>query len=342
MKSIIFKILFLLLLAPLLYIVSIIFYAWYTDFIPDSIERLNVASSTSLDNIDSDTLTFLDWNIGYAGLGEESDFFYDGGQDVIAPLKIVEKNFNGILQTISNLKDSVDFFLMQEVEIYSKRSHWNNQYKKLSSVLSGYTPLFSKNYDVRYIPIPVTNPLGEVHAGLASFSKYRVKESFRHAFEGNYNFPTGLFFLDRCFMLNRFDAGNGKDLIVINTHNSAYDNGSLKKGQMEQMRSVLLEEYNRGNYVIVGGDWNQSPSGYREDQKSIFDDYPAVGWSCNYDPKTPTHRRLNEPYNSKTTYTGIIDFYVVSPNVEVLEVTTIDQQYEYSDHQPVMMRAVLK
>ena len=342
MKKNIFRIVVLSFLAALIYFGSVLFYAWYTDYIPKNIERLSVDSSNSSKYIDSDTLTFFDWNIGYAGLGRESDFFYDGGEGVIAPLEIVEKNFNGIINTISDLRDSVDFFLLQEVDVYSKRTHWMNLFKKIGDVLPGFVPLFSKNYDVKYIPMPLTNPLGKITSGLASFSKYKIKESFRHAFKGNYDFPHNVFFLDRCFMSKRFELEDGKELVVINTHNSAYDDGTLKKKQMEQLRSVLLEEYDKGNYVIVGGDWNQGPSGIPGSKQTILDNYPADGWTCSFDPKTSTHRRLNEPYNSATTYTGIIDFYVVSPNVDVIEVTTIDQQFEFSDHQPVMMRAVLK
>ncbi|MFT6336202.1 MAG: endonuclease/exonuclease/phosphatase family metal-dependent hydrolase [Saprospiraceae bacterium] len=342
MKKNIVKILVLLVLAFLGYIALTIFYAWYTDFIPERIERLRTESSFAVADIDSDTLTFLDWNIGYAGLGRESDFFYDGGEGVRPSLETAEHNFKGILHTISQLKDSVDFFLMQEVDVYSKRTHWINQYEQLGDVLSGYVSLFSKNYDVEYIPIPITDPMGKVESGLASFSKYRVKESLRHAFLGNYNFPYSLFFLDRCFMLKRFDARNGKDLVVINTHNSAYDDGTLKKKQMEQLRSVLLDEHAKGNYVIVGGDWNQRPTGLPNSKPTILDNYPVKGWTCSYDQDTPTHRHLNEAYSPETTYTGIIDFYVSSPNVDVIMVSTIDQQFEYSDHQPVLMRAVLK
>ena len=43
-----------------------------------------------------DSVSILTWNVGYAGLGEESDFFMDGGKQVRAPSKaIVEKNMDG-------------------------------------------------------------------------------------------------------------------------------------------------------------------------------------------------------------------------------------------------------
>jgi len=339
------QILGFLLTIGLIYIIGAIFYAWWTDFLPKDTDLLESISENTNQVIVRDTLSFLDWNIGYGGLGEESDFFYEGGVSVNMPKNIVKKNLRGIVQTLERFKDSIDFFLLQEVDIESKRTHWINQFELISASLKSHDALFGKNYDVKYIPFPLTNPMGKVMSGIATWSKYKVKKGIRHSFKGNYNFPHNLFFLDRCFMLKRYPTKNGKELIVVNTHNSAYDDGSLKKKQMNQMRSILIEEFSIGNYVIIGGDWNQFPSEYRDKEKKNFripPNYPDLGWQCTYDPKTPTYRNLNEPYNPISTKTGLIDFYVVSPNVEVLNVSTIDQQFKYSDHQPVLMKAVLK
>ncbi len=326
----------------LVYFVGVIAYAWWTDFIPE--KRIALQIPQEDDNlVDRDTLSFLNWNIGYAGLGKESDFFYDGGETVTAPKQHVEKNLRGILKTISDIVDSIDFFLLQEVDLGSKRTHWINQFEKISNSLKGFTSSFGKNYDVQFIPIPMTDPMGRVRSGLGLWSKFKMIESTRHAFEGNYNFPHNLFFLDRCFVLNRYKTKKDKELIVVNTHNSAFDDGSLKKKQLAQLKSVLIDEYEKGNYVIVGGDWNQLPSGFgseSESKKSIPDNYPAPGWKCMFDPDVPTCRSLTKPFNEETP-TVLIDFYVVSPNVEVLDVNTIDQKFQFSDHQPVMLKAVL-
>lgn len=51
-----------------------------------------------------DEVSILSWNIGYAGLGEESDFFMDGGKQTRAPSKaIVEKNMDGIVETVQSM-----------------------------------------------------------------------------------------------------------------------------------------------------------------------------------------------------------------------------------------------
>lgn len=39
-------------------------------------------------------------------------------------------------------------------------------------------------------------------------------------------------------------------------------------------------------------------------------------------------------------YVGVIDGFVVSPNVQVQSVTTTDLGFEYSDHHPVTARFI--
>jgi len=322
----VFKILIVGLLIMFVYFIGILIYVWWTDFLPEHKKSVNIEGNSDFNILDKDTVTILSWNIGYAGLGEESDFFYDGGETVTMPRAIVEKNVKGIRQTLSSLKESVDFYLLQEVDVGSKRSHWLNQFEQISESLAGYSSSFGKNYDVEYIPIPPTNPMGKVEAGIASWSKYKSREATRYSFEGNYEFPYHLFFLDRCFLLNRYETSSGKDFIVVNTHNSAYDDGSLKEKQLQQMKSVVLREYEKGNYVIIGGDWNQYPASFSNlpnNASSIPKDYPAIGWTCLFDPTVSTNRQLKSPYDPSTTETALIDFYIVSPNIELLEVNTI-------------------
>jgi endonuclease/exonuclease/phosphatase family metal-dependent hydrolase len=161
-----------------------------------------------------------------------------------------------------------------------------------------------------------------------------------------------LFMLDRCFLVNRFPVNNGRELVIINTHNSAYDDGSLRNQQMDFLKDFLLKEYESGHYVIVGGDWNQTPHGCRTELPShVFDtvnltfiekDFPAAGWNWAYDPDTPTNRRVGVPFNRSTSLTTIIDYFLLSPNLILDEVETIDMDFQFSDHQPVRLRARLQ
>ena len=73
-------------LAVLLAAVVLLF-AWLTitEYRPDPVTELDVVSSEEGALIPSDReLSIMSWNIGYAGLGEDSDFFMDGGTGVQA------------------------------------------------------------------------------------------------------------------------------------------------------------------------------------------------------------------------------------------------------------------
>jgi endonuclease/exonuclease/phosphatase family metal-dependent hydrolase len=48
------------------------------------------------------------------------------------------------------------------------------------------------------------------------------------------------------------------------------------------------------------------------------------------------------PYQANKTYTTVIDFFLLSPNIELLEVKGMPNGFEYSDHQPVRMMIKLK
>lgn len=330
-----------------LYVGGVIMLGQFTDYQPDPIESVSYSSSSSPTVLEKDTFQLMIWNIGYGGLGAESDFFYDGGQMVRSSSNQVQTYLEGIFEHISSTASQMDFILLQEVDRSSKRSYHNDEVVGLSKSLPDFGFAFAKNYDVRFIPIPFFTPMGKVTSGLTTFSPHVPTQSQRFAYEGNYDFPNNLFFLDRCFLLMRYTLANGKELCVINTHNSAYDDGSLKAQQMNQLKAVILAEYEKGNYVVVGGDWNQYPPNFKgfstappeETDPALFvsDDYPSTGWTWAFDPSIPTNRSLSAPLND-TTEKKILDFYLLSPNVSLIQAVGTDLNFHSSDHQPVTLQ----
>jgi endonuclease/exonuclease/phosphatase family metal-dependent hydrolase len=155
-------------------------------------------------------------------------------------------------------------------------------------------------------------------------------------------------------LVNRYPTTNGKEFILINTHMSAFDDGSLKKQEMQYLKDFVQNEYQKGNYVVTGGDWNQSPPGFPltrfgEVFKSesfrltnIAADIMPPGWKWAFDPETPSNRYLNEPYTLGKTSRCILDIFLVSPNVEVLHNHTFDLNFRNSDHNPIQMSFRLK
>jgi endonuclease/exonuclease/phosphatase family metal-dependent hydrolase len=247
---------------------------------------------------------------------------------------------------------------IQEIDRNSKRSYRIDQYQRLSEKLSGYDPSFAKNYDVFFVPIPPTKPMGKVVSGIATFSKFIPESSIRYSLPGDFGFPTQLFQLDRCFMVNRYKIENGKELVLINTHNEAFDKGGkIRKSQMERLREFVLNEYNSGNYVISGGDWNQYPPDFKPaftgnkaftgqignfNLFGIESNYMPGEWKWIYDPATPSFRTVIAAYDPATTPTSVCDIFLISPNIESVSVKCHHLGFANSDHNPVIIQVKLK
>jgi len=342
---------------PLLYLLLILvgafllflLYATIDDYRPDKVSAQSINDEADIIS-DSLQIKLLIWNIGYAGLDASMDFFYDGGKQMRPDRQGVEDNMKGINSTLAPYK-GFDFIMLQEVDQKSKRSYHINEFQTIKDQFKDYNSSFGINYDVGFVPIPLTEPMGGVKSGLMTLSSPCPSSVERYSFPGNYSWPMKLFMLDRCFLVNRYQVSNQKELVLINTHNSAYDDGSLRAQQMTYLSDYLLSEYEKGNYVIVGGDWNQTPFGLEPELPShhfdtdnltfIEKDYPAPGWIWAYDESLPTNRRVATPYDKSKSLTTVIDCFLASPNVELSEVKTIDLNFQYSDHQPVQIQARL-
>ena len=202
--------------------------------------------------------------------------------------------------------------------------------------------------------MPVLNPMGEVISGIATYTRPHPDVSERYSFPVNYAWPLKLFMLDRCFIMQRFKLKSGHELVVINTHNSAFENADvLRQYEMWMLRSFILQEYAMGNYVVLGGDFNENPPGYDSTQyyscyhkksglTQIPEDYLPKDWQWAYDRKIPTNRDVDEAFRPGFTPTTTIDFFVTSPNVKVEYVKALDCGFEFTDHQPVFMRIKLE
>ena len=346
----------------ILYILGSITYATLYDYQPDEVNPIEVKSLSKKLIIDKDTLSAISWNIGYTGLGDDSYMFYEQGSfyfshdyDVNPPLKKVKRSLEGV-KTFSNSHDA-DFFLFQEVDINSKRSHFINQYETIQNELEQYSSSFAMNYNVSRVPFPIFEPWdvgGKVQSGLATYSRYDLKTATRHQLPGNYAWPTRIFHLDRCLSKHSIPTKNGKDLILINLHNSAYDeNGFIKKQQLEYLSALVLEEYNIGNYVVVGGDWNQTPPGADidkiytsgvpgQDKVKESPNFMPSNWTWAFDDSSTTSRRVDKTYEKGVNDEKLIDFYLVSPNVEIVNIEILKADFKFSDHEAVRCDFVLK
>ena len=334
------------------YLVVVILFGTVTNYQPNETIELKIIGSSNNEIIEKDTFSILSWNIGFCGLGAEMDFFYDGGKMVRPTSELIEKYTNGACNFLTKNSD-IDFIILQEVDQESSRTKRQNEVEIISQALPGYSYSYADNYHVRFVPVPFTNPLGKVKAGQMNLSRMNPMESKRIAFQSSYAWPKNLFMLDRCFILSRFKLQNGKEIVVLNTHNSAYDtNGELRNAEIPLIRKMMLEEYAKGNYVVAGGDWNQNPPNFNPElvnkkypvkqQESITEGYFPRDWNIVYDSNLPTNRNIETPLIKGETLTTVIDYFILSPNIDVLNIHVVPQNFKYSDHEAVLLRFVLR
>ena len=72
--------------------IGLIVYAMISDYKPEEKELILRSDNPSVLN-DSLTISLLTWNIGYAGLDKDMDFFKDGGTKVITPEREVSGKY---------------------------------------------------------------------------------------------------------------------------------------------------------------------------------------------------------------------------------------------------------
>ncbi|MBP9152174.1 MAG: hypothetical protein KBF73_07830, partial [Flavobacteriales bacterium] len=134
------KLVLVLILIPLLWVGGNLVYGTLTDFKPPKEEaiEINAVNAQRPDSI----ITLLNWNVGYCGLGEESDFFYDGGSTVRMDESTVQKNLNGVMNTLKYY-DEADIIPLQEVDTLSKRSWKLNEYHSIGQILPEHNSSFT-------------------------------------------------------------------------------------------------------------------------------------------------------------------------------------------------------
>ena len=299
-----------------------------------------------------DSVTVLSWNVGYGGLGKDSDFFMDGGKDSkSADRETVGRYLEGIHRTI--VDEDPDLVLLQEVDTDSSRTYGIDERDLLAQGMSSQT--FAYNYSCPFVPIPMP-PIGKVHSGLFTMTNgVDIERAERISLPCPFTWPTRVANLKRCLLVSYLPvAGSDKQLVLVNLHLEAYDDGEGKVAQTNQLREFITAEYEKGNYVIAGGDFNQVfpgnlaryPNTHPENwEPGVLDaNLLPDGWALAYDLRTPTCRLLNQPYDPGDTVGTqyyVIDGLIVSPNMTVKSVETIDAQFENSDHNPVRLEVVL-
>jgi endonuclease/exonuclease/phosphatase family metal-dependent hydrolase len=328
--------------------------------------------------------TAVTFNIGFGAYDQDFSFFMDkglmadGAETVGTSSRAKDETtviYNTQTAAAQVLAQHPDIVLFQEVDVKADRSHGVDQVSLIRDAfiddlkakagtadMYGSNQLYSAfavNFHTSYLCYPPTKPIGKIEkSGILTLSRYGISTSTRRSLPVDDGFPTKFFDLDRCFQVNymsvqKSDGTIGK-LVLINLHTSAYDEGGvIRKEQMKMLTEVMAEEYEKGNWVIAGGDFNHAIAGSETkfmngmqmpDWVQPFDeDMLPAGFTMLYADNADsvaTDRDSSIPYIPGTNYEVILDGFMVSDNVQA-STSNLDLEYLVSDHNPVRMKFIL-
>ena len=291
------------------------------------------------------------WNLGFGALGDNADFFMDGGKMVYpADESRVKENLNAFVSEV-DLQDP-DIVMFQEIDIDSDRSYRINQTEYFDN-LGFNNKTFAYNFKVAFAPYPIP-PMGKIDSGIATYSKYPVSSSERISLPCPFSWPVRISNLKRCILVTRIPVEGGKELVILNFHLEAYDDGEGKTAQAKMLMNILEEENAKGNYVIAGGDFNQTfstidnkfPVLPEQWQPGVMDVNPYTDdWQFLMSEDVPSCRSIYAPLagnDPSSLQYYIIDGFIISSNIRVDSYCVNDLGFANSDHNPQILNITLE
>ncbi len=302
----------------------------------------------------NESYTAVIQNLGFGAYTQDFTFFMDGGtQSWAESEESIKACINSGADKVSEFNP--DFILFQEVDFDSTRSYHINQREMLEKRFKNFSSTFAVNYHSAFLAYPFTQPHGASNSGLLTLSKVNITACKRRSLPISESLSKFLD-LDRCYSVSRIPVENGKELVLYNVHLSAYGGSDeIRTAQMTMLFNDMKAEYEKGNYTVCGGDFNHDFTG-DSTQKLNGGQTVDFGWAqpfpekllpecitrcVNYEDLVPTCRNCDVPYK-KGNFTIIVDGFLVSENVEAVEVQNIDTEFTYSDHNPVVLEFKLK
>jgi len=322
-------------------------YLTLKEYRPAASEAAALSGSASRAPRPGEALTAVSFNIGYCGLPAEADFFLDGGAMTrVGSRDIIERDLAGVTEALQ--AQAADLMLIQEVDLGARRSYGVDQVAALGEALGGQSA-FARNFLCPFVPIPVFDPIGRVDSGILTVSGLRADAATRVRLPSPFSWPLSACNLKRCLLVTRIPVeGTDRQLVVVNLHLEAYDDGAGKAAQTRVLADFLTEEYEKGNYVLAGGDFNQWLPGADRSKYpvkaqgayapgAVERSMLPEGWTFASDDSAPTCRLNDRPYDPSDPGTQhyVIDGFILSPNLALQSVKTVPLGFRYADHNPV-------
>ena len=296
--------------------------------------------------------TAVSYNLGFGAYSAGYSFFMDGGTESRAySAEAVRENIGGAMDAVSNLKP--DFLLLQEVDQDATRSYHVDEVSMAAELMPEKTWVYAQNYDSPYLFWPVTEPHGASRSGIVTMSAYCVDSALRRSLPVAENISC-ILDLDRCYSVSRVPVDNGKELVIYALHMSAYGNSdAIREGQIQMLCQDMKTEYEAGNYIICGGDFNhdlKADEGENDSYESWAYPFPRSELPEHFsfamdslseqekDALWNSARNADMEYEEGVTYTVTLDGFIISDNVECVSYENINTGYTWSDHDPVYLK----
>ncbi|MBX3509950.1 MAG: endonuclease/exonuclease/phosphatase family protein [Hyphomonadaceae bacterium] len=293
-----------------------------------------------------DTIEVLVWNLGYGGLGAGSDFVADGGVHYFPPSRTaVRENVSAIAERIRSEAARTDVFVFQEMAGSGPVNYWVDLRAQVDRALAGRQRLFFADFKTRLMPWPL-----RMEHGQAIYSSFAIADPDVVALPAE---DASIFGVKRRYaaLVSRLQIdGRTQGWTIVSLHLAAFDaDAVVRTRQLRELLAWAQREYERGQHVILAGDWNfqiaETNFPHTTEDRFLFWLFPfpqdalPEGWRIAADATVPSVRTNHQPYVPGENYVTTIDGFIVSPNVEVESVAGIDLGFAHSDHQPVRLRA---
>ncbi len=227
----------------------------------------------------------MTWNIRFGAA--RFPFFGDScGDSVILKKEHVEANMDKVAAKIQEIDP--DIILLQEVDIFSKRSGYVNQVQYLLDNTSMNYGCFASVWQADYI---ASDGIGRMNMGNAILSKYELSEAERIQLRlrTDQSDLVKYFYLRRNILKVRIPE---LDLYAVNIHATAFATDDTKQKHIGKYIEVLSEINTAGGRFVTGGDLNSLPP-----------DCDAIDF-CEYDMCSGEnfHTSEAEPYHKEGSY----------------------------------------
>ncbi|MEM1402739.1 MAG: endonuclease/exonuclease/phosphatase family protein [Pseudomonadota bacterium] len=249
-------------LVPLLLVAIFVFSAavYVSTYHPAPVETVTVHNAEGVPSLSSgQSLKVLSWNVQFMAGNANNHFFYDDGPDPWPDADTVSDVTQRVAAFLN--EQDPDIVLLQEVDDLASRTHLRDQTQALLELLPQYAAYAETFYwKAAYVPHPAIQ--GRVGLKLVVLSKYRLGKATRHALSAitSDDILIRQFNLKRAMLQVHLPVVDGVDLVVINTHLSAFAQGSntmdVQIGQIMERLASLNDEAP----WVLGGDFNLLPN----------------------------------------------------------------------------------